>query len=70
MSTLDLITRWEDALAQALSPTERGELPAGDIEVAAGVVIRSSLKAGSAPSLWELCHTDEFTTCGLGCGPP
>jgi hypothetical protein len=45
MPTQDLISRWEDGLAQALSPTEGDELPAGDLEMAAGVVIRSRIRA-------------------------
>ena len=71
MSVQPLITGWEEALAQALSPTGRAELSEGDLEMAAGVAIRSSLKAGSGSSIWLFCDTDESSTCGFdGCDLP
>ena len=52
MSTLDLITKWEDALAQVLQncvPDEGRELSDEDLEqvsTGAGVALRSQLRAG------------------------
>ena len=64
MSTQDLITSWEEALAHAFGPPECGELPEGDLEMAEGVAVRSSLRAGGAHSMFDICHTPEYSTCG------
>ena len=65
MSVRELTSKWEDALAQALSPTDCDELPARDLEMAAGLAIRSSLQAGDAQSWILVCRTHEFV--GFGC---
>ena len=51
MSVQVLIDKWEESLAQALArPGEReSELPAKDLIVASGVLIRSKLQGGSIP---------------------
>lgn len=60
ISTLDLITEWELALANALSPADLDELPERELERAAGVAIRSRLQAGDV-------STEEFVTCRREC---
>jgi len=55
MSTQDLISKWEDALAQALQKAldEGRELSDEDLEqvsVVAGVALRSQLRAGDRPT--------------------
>lgn len=51
MSVHDLIEKWEEGLAEALTgPREREpELPARELSVAAGVFIRSGLQGGHIP---------------------
>ena len=55
MSAKDLISKWEDALAQALQkvPADEGrELSDEDLEqvsIVAGVALRSQLRAGDLP---------------------
>lgn len=48
MSTHCLITRWEEALEHALSVDERDAiyLSEKDLEMAAGVAVRSSIRTG------------------------
>ena len=59
MSAKDLISKWEDALAQVLNVAldEGRELSDEDLEkVAAGVALRSQLRAGSGCEE----NTDEY----------
>jgi hypothetical protein len=44
MSALDLITKWEDALAQALQPPDGLEVSDEDLEASQGPLLR--VKAG------------------------
>jgi hypothetical protein len=55
MSVHDLIDRWEEGLAEALtgSREREPELPAKDLKVVAGVLIRSRLQAGW--NTWDCC---------------
>jgi len=69
MSAQDLISKWEDALAQVLSAWDEGrELSDEDLEqvsAVAGVALRSQLRAGGSQeetgtSAQQRCH------CGVG----
>jgi len=61
MSTQDLISRWEDALAQVLSAWDEGpDLSDEDLEqdsAVAGVALRSQLRAGDADT-WITCDVN------------
>jgi hypothetical protein len=48
MSVHDLIEKWEESLAEALTVRKEreSELSASDLTVGAGVIVRSKVKAG------------------------
>ena len=46
MLTSDVITRWEEALSRALSPDMPDPLSEKDLEVVAGLNVRSTVRAG------------------------
>ena len=59
MSRQDLITKWEEALTRAVSPSDRQEtLSERDLEAAAGIAVRSSVRAADDPSTQSpICQT-------------
>ena len=60
MSALDLITKWEDALVQALQPAVGPEVSDEDLEASQGPLLRvkAGLRAGGE-------ETEFGWTCGL-----
>ena len=72
MSAKDLISKWEDALAQVLSAWDEGrELSDEDLEqvsAVAGVALRSQLRAGGGgDDDWDPDATGYMScSCGVG----
>ena len=64
MSVKDLTTRWEEALARAISQQDRRDtLQMRDLEAASGMAVRSNVRAAEGSTWLPWCGTVSYIPC-------